>query len=151
MNEETRAVAVQFLFSENLFRIFGIGFYLPSLPQSIVPLALQLSTVQGVAKKEGECTCPHSCSLHHNFVPDGRYSERGWAYTPPTLTKQGWFFHHDGMYARKWHRHSVSLPSDSPFRHLPFPLEDHISEATVAYVTYKIPILWKPFFVLFGL
>ncbi len=30
MNEETRAVAVQFLFSENLFRIFGIGF-LPAL------------------------------------------------------------------------------------------------------------------------
>jgi hypothetical protein len=37
--------------------------------------------------------------IHHNFVLDGRYSERVWA---PTLTRLGQFFHQKGMYARKW-------------------------------------------------
>jgi hypothetical protein len=35
--------------------------------------------------------------VHHNFVREGRYSERGWACTP-----LGKFFHLGGMYARKW-------------------------------------------------
>ncbi len=28
------------------------------------------------------CICPFSWSLHHDFVRDGRYSEKGWACTP---------------------------------------------------------------------
>jgi hypothetical protein len=55
----------------------------------------------------GECICPLSWSIHQNFVHDGKYSERGWACTPPPPTRTSLgkffkFFHHDGMYARKW-------------------------------------------------
>ncbi len=50
-------------------------------------------------------------SLLYNFVRDGRQSERWWAMGmhPPTLTRLGKFFHHYGMYARKW-----SLPLYNP-------------------------------------
>ncbi len=36
--------------------------------------------------------------LHLAFA----YSERGWVWTSQPLTSLGWFFHRDGMYARKW-------------------------------------------------
>jgi hypothetical protein len=50
----------------------------------------------------GECICPLSWSVHHNFVRDGRYcsSERGWACTRPHQMSS--FFHQPRMYARKW-------------------------------------------------
>ncbi len=44
---------------------------------------------------------PSQLERSHNFVRDGRYSERG-GRGPPTLTSLGKFFHHDGMYATKW-------------------------------------------------
>jgi hypothetical protein len=34
----------------------------------------------------GECICLLSWRVHHNFVRDGRYSERGWACTPTPST-----------------------------------------------------------------
>ncbi len=34
-------------------------------------------------------------------------SVQGVGRAPPTLTRLGWFFHHDGMYARNSHCHSV--------------------------------------------
>ncbi len=37
----------------------------------------------GVEQKQGECICPLSWSVHHNFVRDGRHSKRGWSCTPP--------------------------------------------------------------------
>ncbi len=42
----------------------------------------------GVEEKEGECICPLSWSVHHNFARDGRLSERGRACSP-TLTRLG--------------------------------------------------------------
>jgi hypothetical protein len=37
-------------------------------------------------------------------LSNGRYSERGWVCTVHLPPSPGWanFFHHDGMYARKW-------------------------------------------------
>ena len=40
------------------------------------------------------------------FVLDGKRLKGG-GRSPHTLTSQGWFFHHDGMYARNGNRHSV--------------------------------------------
>ncbi len=47
--------------------------------------------------------CLPSWSVHHNFARDGRKSERERACTPPpTLTRLGRIYHHDGMFARMW-------------------------------------------------
>ncbi len=35
---------------------------------------------------------------------------KGGGHAPPTLTRLGWFYHHDGMYARKW-----PLPLCAPY------------------------------------
>ncbi len=41
--------------------------------------------------------------IHHNFARDGIYCRvKGGGRVPPTLTRQSWVYHHDGMYARKW-------------------------------------------------
>ncbi len=49
--------------------------------------------------KYRERICPLSRSVHCNIV---RYGNRlkGGGRAPPTLTSMGYFFHHDGMYAR---------------------------------------------------
>jgi len=49
--------------------------------------------------KGGDCFCPLSWSVHCNFVRDVNRLKGG-GRAPPTLTSQGWFFHHDGMYAK---------------------------------------------------
>ncbi len=38
-------------------------------------------------------------SVHCNFVCDG-FRVKGCGRAPSSLTRQGWFFHHEGMYAR---------------------------------------------------
>ncbi len=68
--------------------------------------------------------------IHHNFVRDSRHRERGRAgvHSPPS---PGWadFFHHDGLYARKWQLPlcvlcgtKVAKSKNSPFRILFFHL-----------------------------
>ncbi len=47
--------------------------------------------------KQDECISPLSWSVHHNFVNDGKQSERGWACTPHP--HQPWQY--EGIYARK--------------------------------------------------
>ncbi len=71
-----------------------IWFSLMSTPQS---------KYRGRVEKGGVymTICPLSWSVHHNFERDGRYSEKGWSCTP-VLTRLGWFFHHDWIYAKKW-------------------------------------------------
>ncbi len=54
-----------------------------------------------VELKQGECIYPLSRTVHRNFVNDGNRLKGG-GRAPTTLTSQGWFFHHDGMYARNW-------------------------------------------------
>ncbi len=51
-----------------------------------------------------ECICPLSWNVHYNFVRDGRNSKMGVGVhpPPPPTTRLGWFYPHDGMYARKW-------------------------------------------------
>ncbi len=51
--------------------------------QSTSRLGNHLRVHIGVEQKLGECICPLSCSVHHNFVNDGRYTERGWKYILP--------------------------------------------------------------------
>jgi hypothetical protein len=42
------------------------------------------STYRGrVEIREVSAICPLSLSLHHNFVRDSRYSEKGWTYVHP--------------------------------------------------------------------
>ncbi len=52
-----------------------------------------------VEMKQGERICPHSWSVHCNFVRDGKRSERG-GRAPPHPHQQRLIFHHDGMYVR---------------------------------------------------
>ncbi len=47
-----------------------------------------------------ECICPLSWSVHCNCNVTIKVV-RGGRRAPPTLTSLGYFFHHDGMYARK--------------------------------------------------
>ncbi len=61
---------------------------------------LPQSTYRGRVEIRG-VYLPSQIGVHQNFWCDGRYSERGWACTS-TLTRQSYFYHHDGMYARKW-------------------------------------------------
>jgi hypothetical protein len=53
-----------------------------------------------VEMKQGQCICPLSWSVHCNFTGEGNCSERGWACTPHPY-QPGYFYPHDGMYARK--------------------------------------------------
>ncbi len=41
-------------------------------------------------------------TIHHSFAPDMVDRVKGEGVHPPTLTRLGLFYHHDGMYARKW-------------------------------------------------
>ncbi len=59
------------------------------------------STYRG-REEMGGGICPLSWSVLYNFVRDDRYNERGWACPTSSFAMLGWFFHHDGMYARKW-------------------------------------------------
>ncbi len=59
-----------------------------------------------VKMKQGDCICPLSRGVHCNLVREVR-GWKGVGVQPPTLTSQGWFFDHDGMYARIGNRHSV--------------------------------------------
>ena len=46
--------------------------------------------------------------VHHNFAHDGTVDRvKGGGRTPPTRTRLGRFYHHDGMYARSGHCHSL--------------------------------------------
>ncbi len=59
----------------------------------------------GVEQKQGKYICRFSWSVHHNFVRDGKYSERGWACGPPSHHHHQAgliFFRHDGIYAGEW-------------------------------------------------
>jgi hypothetical protein len=46
--------------------------------------------------------------VHCNFVRDGNWVKGGTPQWAHTLISQGWFFHHDGMYAKNRQSHSHS-------------------------------------------
>jgi hypothetical protein len=73
--------------------------WLCSIPKELWGMTTEYIWIE---RKYGECICPLSWSVHCNFVRDGKYSENGWASSPPP-SSPAWanFSYLDGMYARK--------------------------------------------------
>jgi hypothetical protein len=90
-------------------RVEIVGVYLPSQLERTPQLCSWWKSERGRA-----CTPPHQAGL--NFpswwnerqkvaIPLSLYSVdivKGCGRALPTLTRLGWFFRHDGMYAREW-------------------------------------------------
>ncbi len=64
-----------------------------------VILSANAQSTYRVEMKYRECISPLSWSVHCKFVRDDN-RKKGGGSPPLTLTSQGWFFYHDGMYAR---------------------------------------------------
>ncbi len=93
-------IAGSFKFSETVCKILIILCYLLCYVKGVYLIKFSvLSFCQkgsmhrvhiGVEKKQGEYICPLNWSVHHNFVRDGRYTERVWACTPTPPPSPVW-------------------------------------------------------------